>query len=90
MLRRRHLGQTRLLAPRLHAQERDERAHLLLHRLEAGERVELGEQLLERTGRLLLAQRVEIELLADLRAQLVAQRLQGLERVRRHVTDGTH
>ena len=79
MLRRRHLGQARLLAARLHAEERDERAHLLLHRLEAGQRVELGQQLLERARLLFLAQDLEVELLPDLRPQLVAERFQGVE-----------
>ena len=79
MLRRRDLGQARVLAPRLHAQERDERPHLLLDRLEPGQRVELGEQLLERPRRLLAPQEVELELLADLRAHLLAERSQGLQ-----------
>ena len=48
MLARRDLGQPVLLPPRLHLEERDERAHLLLHGVEADERVELGLQLLER------------------------------------------
>ena len=44
-------GRPGLLAARLDAQEGDERTHLLLHRLEARQRVELGEQLLERARR---------------------------------------
>ena len=84
MLRRRHLGQPRLLAARLHAQERDQPPHLLLHRLEPRQRVELREQLLERARRLLAPQHVEVELLADLRAQLLAERLQPLEGIRGH------
>ena len=86
MLRRRHLGEPRLLAPRLDAQERDERPHLLLDRLEARQRVELGEQLLQRARRLLAAQDVEVELLPDLRAQLVAERLQGVQGIRHCLT----
>ena len=84
VLRRRDLRQARLLAPRLDAQERDERLHLLLDRLEPRQRVELGEQLLERPRRLLPAQDVEVELLADLQAQLLAERPQRLERILRH------
>jgi len=75
VLRRRHLGQPGLLPARLNSQERDERPHLLFHRLEARERVELREQLFERPLGLLLAERVEVELLADLGAQLLAERL---------------
>jgi hypothetical protein len=47
VLTRRHLGQAALLPQRLHLQERDERVHLLLHRLEAHQAVELGLQLLQ-------------------------------------------
>src|SRR6185312_17270159 len=79
VLRRRHLRQAGLLAARLHAQERDECPHLLLHQLEPRQRIELLEELLQRPRRLLAAQRVEIELLPDLGAQLVAERLQGIE-----------
>src|SRR5829696_7899946 len=84
VLCRRDLRKARLLPPRLHAQERDERAHLLLHRVEAGEGVELREQLLQRARRLLLANPVDLELLAHGRAQLLAEAAQRLERVRRH------
>ena len=84
MLRRRHLGQPRLLAASLHPQERDERPHLLLDRLEPRQRVELCKQLLERPSRLLAPEHVEIELLADLGAQLLAERLQPLEGIRGH------
>ena len=89
VLRRRHLRQAGLLAASLDAEERDERANLLLHRLEAGQRVELGQQLLERPRRvLLLAQDLEVELLPDLRPELVAERFQGVEG--RACSDGTH
>src|SRR5262249_44379086 len=47
MLTRRHLGESVLLPPRLHLEERDERANLLLHRLEPDQRVELGLQLVQ-------------------------------------------
>jgi hypothetical protein len=41
------LGQSALLAERLHLEERDESAHLLLHPLQPDERVELPLELLE-------------------------------------------
>ena len=41
VLARRDLGEAVLLPPRLHLEERDQRAHLLLDGLEADERVEL-------------------------------------------------
>ena len=47
MLRGRHLRQPVLEPLRLHLEEGDERAHLLLHGLEPDERVELGLELLE-------------------------------------------
>ena len=62
MLARRHLGQAVLLAARLHLQEGDERAHLLLDRVEADERVELRLQLVERALRLGVA---ALELVGD-------------------------
>ena len=71
--------QPRLLAAGLHAQERDERPHLLLDRLEPRQRVELRKQLVERASRLLAPEQIEIELFADLGAQLLAERLQRLE-----------
>ena len=49
-----------LCSSRLHLEERDEGAHLLLHGLEPDQRVELGLELVHRTGRLRLAQRVEL------------------------------
>src|SRR5262249_24341670 len=58
--RRRDLREAVTLALRLHLQERDERVHLLLHRLEPGQRVELSLQLLERPRGLGPAQRVEL------------------------------
>src|SRR5581483_9276517 len=81
-----------LLPAGLHAQERDERANLLLDRLEARERIELREQLLERPRRLLAPEHVELELLADLGAELLAERLQTLQGVRGHTgtVPGTH
>jgi len=84
MLRRRDLGQPRLLAARLHAQERDQSTNLLLHRLEPGQGFELREQILERPCRLLAPQHLDVELVADLGAQLLAERLQPFERVRGH------
>ena len=45
MLRGRDLRQAVPLRSRLHLQEGDERPHLLLHRLQPDERVELGLQL---------------------------------------------
>ena len=62
VLARRHLGEVVLLPARLHLEEGDERAHLLLDRLEPDERVELGLELLQRPGRLWP---VEAELLRD-------------------------
>ena len=50
MLARRDLGQAVLEPPCLHLEEGDERAHLLLDRLEPDERVELGLELGERPG----------------------------------------
>src|SRR4051812_48900295 len=84
VLRRRHLRQPRLLPPRLHAQERDESANLLLDRLEAGQRVELREQLVERARRLLLAEEVELELFTDRGAELLPEVAQRFEWVGRH------
>ena len=86
MLRRCHLRQSRILAPGLHAQERDERLNLLLDRLEAGQRVELREQLVQRPRRLLAAQEVDVELLADLQANLLAKRPQRLQWIRHDMT----
>ena len=51
VLARRDLGEAVLLAPRLHLEEGDERAHLLLDRVEPDERVELRLQLVERARR---------------------------------------
>ena len=62
MLARRHLREVVLLPARLHLEERDERAHLLLDRREPDERVELRLELLERPRRL---GPVEAELLGD-------------------------
>ena len=89
MLRRRHLREAGLLAPRLHPQERDQRLDLLLDRLEARQRVELREQILERNRRVLAPQHVEIELVADLLAQVGTELPEGIERVRRHRLDRT-
>jgi hypothetical protein len=46
---------------RLDPEERDERAHLLLYRLEPDEGVELGLQLLQRPPRLRAAQGIQLE-----------------------------
>ena len=51
VLARRHLGQVVLLPPRLHLEEGEQRVHLLLHRLEPDEPVELRLQLGERPRR---------------------------------------
>ncbi len=62
------LGEPALLAERLHLEEGDESAHLLLHPLEADQRIELPFELLERPGRLLRAEILELgdaELLPD-------------------------
>ena len=79
MLARRDLGEPVLLPPRLHLQERDERAHLLLHRLEPDQRVELGLQLVQAALRLRL-QRAQLfgELVADGLPDAFAERLQRL------------
>ena len=68
-----------LLPARLHLQEGDERAHLLLDRLEPDQRVELGLQLVEAPLRLLL-QRAQLlgELVADGLPDAFAERLQRL------------
>ena len=50
MLARRDLGQAVLEPARLHLEEGDERMHLLLHRLETDQCVELCLQLGERPG----------------------------------------
>jgi hypothetical protein len=84
VLRRRDLGQPGFLSPSLNPQECDERAHLLLHRLEPGQCVELCEQLLEWPDRLLPPEHVEIELFTDLVAELLAERLQPLKGIRGH------
>src|SRR5829696_3877229 len=52
VLRGRDLGEPELLPARLHLKEGEERADLLLHRLEPGQRLELGLQLVERPRRL--------------------------------------
>ena len=51
VLRRGDLGEPVLLPSRLHLEEGDERVHLLLHRVEADECVQLGLDLLERPQR---------------------------------------
>jgi hypothetical protein len=51
VLARGHFGQVVLLAAGLHLQEGDQRVHLLLHRFEPDEGVELGLQLCERQRR---------------------------------------
>ena len=53
-------GEPALLAERLHLEEGDESAHLLLHPLEADQRIELPFELLERPGRLLRAEILEL------------------------------
>ena len=98
MLARRHLREAALLAERLHLEEGDERADLLLDGLEADERVELGLELVERAN--LLGARAglrlqAVELLGEplaLRAGALPQPLAEavertpslLERVQRH------
>ena len=83
VLRRRHFGQPELAPPRLNLQERDECPHLLLHRREADERIELRLQLLDRTGRLRARQRVADDL-ERLRAgadgEPIAEQSQGVAR----------
>jgi hypothetical protein len=86
MLRRCNLRHAGVLTASLDAQERDERAYLVLDRLEARQRVELGEQLVERSCGFGTSQKVELELLADLRANLLADRTQGLQRIRHVLT----
>src|SRR5207247_8549316 len=70
------------LAPRLHLQEREQRAHLLFHRLEPDQRVELGLQLVEAPLRRLL-ERTELlgELVADGLPDALAERLESLGRI---------
>ena len=90
MLARRHLGQAVLLPARLHLEEREQRMHLLLDRLETDEAVELCLQLGERPRR--QRARPETEQLLELRPgcppQLVAELACGaaevLDRIRRH------
>ena len=89
MLARRDLGEPVLLPPRLHLEERDQRAHLLLHRLEADQRVELGLQLVERALRLRPGNpQLVRELVADRLADALAERAQRvggvLERITAH------
>jgi hypothetical protein len=60
VLRGRHLGKAVALALGLHLQEGDERAHLLLDRLEAGQRIELVLELGQRLHGLRLAERVDL------------------------------
>ena len=93
VLARRHLGQLVLLPPRLHLEERDERAHLLLDRLQADQAVELGLQLGQRPRR--LDPRAEAEQILELGTgrppELVAELAGGaaevLDRIRRHERD---
>ena len=90
MLARRHLRQAVLLAPRLHLEEGDERVHLLLHRLEADERVELRLQLRQRPRRRRARPEPEqlLELWAGCPLQLLAELACGaaevFDRLRRH------
>ena len=96
VLRGRDLREPVLRAPALHLEERDERADLLLHGLEADEGVELGLELLHAARRRGLAQEVELvgdpvgAAVASADPQAVGQHAQAVlevvERLPRHTT----
>ena len=94
VLRGRNLGQAVLEPPRLHLEERDQRPHLLLHSLEADERVELRLELLHRQRRQRLPEtvghpvdRVGAGALAQSLADHLEAALDVFERVRAHSRD---
>ena len=91
VLARRHLGQLVLLPPRLHLEERDERAHLLLDGLQADQAVELGLQLCQWPRWLYTGAEQILELGTGRPPELVAELTGGvaqvLDRIRRHERD---
>src|SRR6266511_1927541 len=89
VLARRDFSEPVLLPARLHLEERDQRAHLLLHRVEPDQRVELGLEIVER-ALLLLLRHAELirKIVADGLADALAERAQRVgsvvERVAAH------
>src|SRR6266511_2188464 len=89
VLTRRDFSEPVLLPARLHLEERDQRAHLLLHRVEPDQRVELGLKIVER-ALLLLPRHAELirKIVADGLADALAERAQRVggvvERVAAH------
>ena len=88
MLTRRGLREAKLCPPCLHLQKREERAYLLLDRVEPDEPIQLRLKLVEALPRLLSAQRLELisELLTNRLADLLPKGAQRVERVRRHAS----
>src|SRR6266511_4046017 len=90
VLARRDFGEPVLLPSRLHLEKCDQRAHLLLHRVQPDQRVELGLQLIERTRRFRPLRHSELirEIVADGLADALAERAQSvrgvLERIAVH------